>query len=141
MANIGRSNLCLLNFVKEEPADIRNVKLDNPDLTQEEIDAISNKMKEHRENKTALHIAFYDKDTPNVENILKYMAMSGENSSSNFRDILHQLIDYKNIMGYLESSLLQTDFMASKTVYSRVVKNSKKFFAQRFFYPEPRLDE
>ena len=31
--------------------------------------------------------------------------------------------------------------MARKTVYSRVVKESKKFFGYQFLTPEPRLDQ
>lgn len=37
---------------------------------------------------TALHIAFNEKDTPDVEIILKYMALMEHNSSFNFRDIM-----------------------------------------------------
>ena len=90
---------------------------------------------------SALHIAFNADDTPNVEVILKYMAESGEHSSFNFRNILHEMLGYHNFYNYLDSSTIQTTFMKEKTVYSNVVKASKKTFLYSLWYPEPRLDE
>ena len=45
-------------------------------------------------------------DTLNVEVLLKYLAMSGENSSYFFRDIMHELVSFKNFEKYLQSLIV-----------------------------------
>lgn len=96
MAKLSTDNLCILNFTNMEIIEDRldeeackkleeEAKMDPADLE---------KLRKKRNAMSALHIAFKNNDTPNVEVILKYMAESGENSSYNFRNIMHELLGY-----------------------------------------------